>query len=172
MLQRPLAVCWKPDVRAIWNRTEVHENDSLPQPILQPPWPTSRQRNSHARRASVSILETEPPTALADHEAAINWADAQKRVLGTYRQWIRAVRLPSVFIPQLSDLRPRWILRGWWADDVAFQAPEIQTMYNVPFPVSVIRTRIREEFERNRFVNKLPVVDVLLFKSDTEYQVK
>lgn len=57
------------------------------------------------------------------------------------------------------------------ADD-APQAPEIQTMYNVPFPVSVIRTRIREEFERNRFVNKLPVVDVLLFKSDAEYQVK
>lgn len=44
-------------------------------------------------------------------------------------------------------------------------------MYNVPFPVSVIRTRIREEFERNRFVNKLPIVDVLLFKSDAEYQV-
>lgn len=59
-----------------------------------------------------------------------------------------------------------------WADDVALQAPEIQTMYNVPFPVSVIRTRIREEFERNRFVNKLPIVDVLLFKSDAEYQVK
>lgn len=43
-------------------------------------------------------------------------------------------------------------------------------MYNVPFPVSVIRTRIREEFERNRFVNKLPIVDILLFKSDAEYQ--
>lgn len=57
------------------------------------------------------------------------------------------------------------------ADDVVLQAPEIQTMYNVPFPVSVIRTRIREEFERNRFVNKLPIVDVLLFKSDAEYQV-
>jgi NADH dehydrogenase (ubiquinone) 1 alpha subcomplex subunit 6 len=52
------------------------------------------------------------------------------------------------------------------------QAPEIQTMYNVPFPVSVIRTRIREEFERNRFVNKLPIVDILLFKSDAEYQVR
>ncbi|KAL1868489.1 hypothetical protein Daus18300_005923 [Diaporthe australafricana] len=70
---------------------------------------------------------------------SINWAEAQKRVLGTYRQWIRA-------------------------------APEIQTMYNVPFPVSVIRTKMREEFERNRFVNKLPIVDVLLFKSDAEYQ--
>lgn len=51
------------------------------------------------------------------------------------------------------------------------QAPEIQTMYSVPLPVSVIRTRMREEFERHRFVNKLPVVDVLLFQSDAEYQV-
>lgn len=44
-------------------------------------------------------------------------------------------------------------------------------MYNVPLPVSVLRTRIREEFERHRFANKLPVVDVLLFKSHAEYQV-
>ncbi|PHH72455.1 hypothetical protein CDD80_4518 [Ophiocordyceps camponoti-rufipedis] len=27
-----------------------------------------------------------------------------------------------------------------------------------------------QEFERNRFVTKLPVVDVLIFKSHTEYQ--
>lgn len=51
------------------------------------------------------------------------------------------------------------------------QAPEIQTMYNVPLPVSVLRTRIREEFERHRFAKKLPVVDVLIFKSHAEYQV-
>ncbi|KAJ4392014.1 hypothetical protein N0V93_005634 [Gnomoniopsis smithogilvyi] len=49
-------------------------------------------------------------------------------------------------------------------------APEIQTMYNVPLPVSVIRTRMREEFEKHRYVNKLPVVDVLLFQSHAEYQ--
>lgn len=72
---------------------------------------------------------------------------------------------------RLLRLRCLWE-SSQWADDVALQAPEIQTMYNVPFPVSVIRTRIREEFERNRFVNKLPIVDVLLFKSDAEYQVK
>lgn len=45
-------------------------------------------------------------------------------------------------------------------------------MYNVPLPVSVLRTRIREEFERHRFAKKLPVVDVLIFKSDAEYQVR
>lgn len=55
---------------------------------------------------------------------------------------------------------------------VGTQAPEIQTMYNVPFPVSVIRTKMRQEFERHRYVNKLPVIDVLLFQSHAEYQVQ
>ena len=39
-------------------------------------------------------------------------------------------------------------------------------------PISTIRTRIRQEFERHRYVNKLPVADVLLFKSHAEYQVR
>jgi len=45
-------------------------------------------------------------------------------------------------------------------------------MYSVPHPVSAIRTRMRQEFERNRFVNKLPVIDVLLMKSNADYQVR
>ncbi|KAI0460503.1 complex 1 protein [Xylaria acuta] len=49
-------------------------------------------------------------------------------------------------------------------------APAIQTMYSVPFPVSTIRTRMRQEFERHRYVNKLPVVDVLLQQNNAEYQ--
>jgi NADH dehydrogenase (ubiquinone) 1 alpha subcomplex subunit 6 len=49
-------------------------------------------------------------------------------------------------------------------------APEIQSMYTMPMPIANIRTRIREEFERHRFVSKLSVVDVLLFKSHAEYQ--
>lgn len=43
-------------------------------------------------------------------------------------------------------------------------------MYSVPLPVAVVRTRIRQEFERHRFVSKLPVVDVLLFQSSADYQ--
>lgn len=58
------------------------------------------------------------------------------------------------------------------ADQDAMQAPEIQTMYNVPLPVSALRTRMRQEFERQRYVNKLPVVDVLLFRSAADYQVR
>ncbi|KAI0180508.1 NADH dehydrogenase, alpha subcomplex, subunit 6 [Hypoxylon sp. FL1284] len=49
-------------------------------------------------------------------------------------------------------------------------APEIQTMYSIQFPVSTIRTRMRQEFERHRFVNKLPVVDMLLMQNNAEYQ--
>ncbi|KAH7631781.1 hypothetical protein B0T09DRAFT_319720 [Sordaria sp. MPI-SDFR-AT-0083] len=50
--------------------------------------------------------------------------------------------------------------------------PEMQSMYSLPLPISVIRTRIRQEFERNRFVNKLNVVDVLLTKGHADYQVR
>ncbi|PGH03906.1 hypothetical protein AJ80_08608 [Polytolypa hystricis UAMH7299] len=43
-------------------------------------------------------------------------------------------------------------------------------MYSLNLPVSAIRTKIRQEFERHRYVNQLPVVDVLLFQSHAEYQ--
>ncbi len=52
------------------------------------------------------------------------------------------------------------------------QAPEIQTMYSLNLPVAQLRTKIRQEFERHRYVNKLPVVDMLLFKSNAEFQVR
>ena len=74
------------------------------------------------------------------------------------------------------DSRERRLFAKKWhreggADIFIHQAPEIQTMYSVPHPVSAIRTRMRQEFERNRFVNKLSVIDVLLMKSNADYQV-
>lgn len=45
-------------------------------------------------------------------------------------------------------------------------------MYGIPHPVAAIRSRIRQEFERHRYVNKLPVVDILLHKSNADYQVR
>jgi len=44
-------------------------------------------------------------------------------------------------------------------------------MYSLNMPVSAIRTKLRQEFERHRFVSQLPVVDVLLFQSHSEFQV-
>nr|OQO24379.1 hypothetical protein B0A51_06450 [Rachicladosporium sp. CCFEE 5018]OQO24720.1 hypothetical protein B0A51_05920 [Rachicladosporium sp. CCFEE 5018] len=49
-------------------------------------------------------------------------------------------------------------------------APEVQQMYSLNMPVSNIRTKIRQEFERHRYVSKLPTIDVLLFNSHQEYQ--
>jgi len=43
-------------------------------------------------------------------------------------------------------------------------------MYSLDIPVSKIRTKIREQFEKHRYVNSLPAVDVLLSQSDMEFQ--
>jgi len=43
-------------------------------------------------------------------------------------------------------------------------------MYSLNMPVSRLRTKMRQEFERHRYVQQLPTVDVLITKSDMEYQ--
>jgi NADH dehydrogenase (ubiquinone) 1 alpha subcomplex subunit 6 len=55
---------------------------------------------------------------------------------------------------------------------ITVQAPEIQTMYSLNMPVSTLRTKMRQEFERHRYVNQLKTVDVLLFNSHQEFQVR
>ncbi|KAI9721367.1 MAG: hypothetical protein M1828_005227 [Chrysothrix sp. TS-e1954] len=43
-------------------------------------------------------------------------------------------------------------------------------MYSLNMPVSAIRTKVRQEFERNRFVKQLRARDVLIFQSNAEFQ--
>lgn len=43
-------------------------------------------------------------------------------------------------------------------------------MYSLNKPVSEVRTKMRQEFERHRFVSQLSVVDMLLTQSHMEYQ--
>lgn len=45
-------------------------------------------------------------------------------------------------------------------------------MYSLNMPVSAIRTKMRQEFERHRYVAQLKTVDVLLFNSHSEFQVR
>lgn len=45
-------------------------------------------------------------------------------------------------------------------------------MYSLNMPVSALRTKMRQEFERHRYVNQLNVVDMLLFQSHAEFQVR
>ena len=95
---------------------------------------------------------------LAKQYSATSWPDAQKRVVHAYRQWLRSVSEPRP--PPLVQLLTYYLL----------QAPEVQTMYSLNMPVSKIRTKIRQEFERHRYVNKLSVVDMLLTQNHMEYQ--
>lgn len=44
-------------------------------------------------------------------------------------------------------------------------------MYSLGMPVSAIRTKIRQEFEKHRYVAQIKTVDVLLYKSHAEFQV-
>ncbi|CAG8487678.1 8425_t:CDS:10 [Paraglomus occultum] len=43
-------------------------------------------------------------------------------------------------------------------------APTIVTEYHLDIPTSAVRAKIREEFEKHRYVNDLRLIDVLLFK--------
>ncbi|KAL1642121.1 hypothetical protein SLS58_005712 [Diplodia intermedia] len=89
------------------------------------------------------------PTFLAKKaRSSANWADAKTRVLTAYREWLRAAD---------SSREDK-------------QAPEIQKMYMLNIPVSQIRTKTRQEFERHRYVQQLQTVDVLLQQSNAEFQ--
>ncbi|RMD43490.1 hypothetical protein DV735_g1612, partial [Chaetothyriales sp. CBS 134920] len=80
------------------------------------------------------------PTFLArTTRSSVNWVDAHRRVLRSYREWLRA-------------------------------GPEIQQMYSLNMPVAKIRAKIRQEFEKHRYVNNLQVVDVLIAQSHMEFQ--
>jgi NADH dehydrogenase (ubiquinone) 1 alpha subcomplex subunit 6 len=54
----------------------------------------------------------------------------------------------------------------WWGD----KAPEIVKTYALNVPLSAVRAKIRQEFERHRYVQQLPVADMLITKSNMEYQ--
>ncbi|KAH9248694.1 hypothetical protein BSLG_004571 [Batrachochytrium salamandrivorans] len=50
------------------------------------------------------------------------------------------------------------------------QSPDIVDMYKLDITSRAMRARIRQEFEKHRYVKDLHVIDVLLFKGRTEYE--
>ncbi|KAL0637149.1 hypothetical protein Q9L58_003798 [Maublancomyces gigas] len=80
------------------------------------------------------------PTHLAQTtRSSVNWNDASRRAIKSYRDWQRAV-------------------------------PELVKIYVLNVPIPAVRAKIRQEFERNRYVKQLPVVDMLIAKSNMEFQ--
>ncbi|CAH2351074.1 putative NADH-ubiquinone oxidoreductase 14.8 kDa subunit [[Candida] railenensis] len=47
---------------------------------------------------------------------------------------------------------------------------EMSELYELDMPVSNVKTKIRQEFERQRFVNDLSVANVLYMKGQMEFQ--
>ncbi|EGF82234.1 hypothetical protein BATDEDRAFT_7145, partial [Batrachochytrium dendrobatidis JAM81] len=49
-------------------------------------------------------------------------------------------------------------------------SPTIVDIYKLDITSRTLRARIRQEFEKHRFVTDLQVIDILLFKGRTEYE--
>ncbi|KAF8578893.1 NdufA6 NADH-ubiquinone oxidoreductase 14.8 kDa subunit [Ramaria rubella] len=66
-----------------------------------------------------------------------------------------------------SEARSRVIqlYRDWYR-----AAPEIVSLYGLTVTPTLIRQRMREEFERNRYVDDIRVIDRLALKWQQEYQ--
>jgi hypothetical protein len=110
----------------------------------------SRQPFGYGTTTAMSFTT---PTYLAAKTASSKSFDhSKRRVISLYRQWQRAVYNTH----QQTNRK----------------APEIVETYALVIPVSAVRSRIRQEFERHRYVRELPVIDMLIFKGLAEYQVR
>ncbi len=50
------------------------------------------------------------------------------------------------------------------------QAPDIVQLYALSVPPSMVRLKIRDDFERNRYIDNLDIINMLLLKNQQEYQ--
>ena len=48
--------------------------------------------------------------------------------------------------------------------------PDMINLYQIELPISTVRSKVRQEFERHRYVTDLPTIDILLFKGQANYQ--
>ncbi|CDO56070.1 NB4M subunit of mitochondrial NADH:ubiquinone oxidoreductase (complex I), putative [Geotrichum candidum] len=49
-------------------------------------------------------------------------------------------------------------------------APHFAETYDLSYPTSLVRSKLRQEFERNRFVSDLPTINILHAKGQMEFQ--
>ena len=138
----------------------INSSDCLHTPACKPDcgsrWSSTRH-SSLAPLDPVSLVPCFMPvtvlTTFSDQFPRCETASAQGVPRMDESCW--SPKLPLIYITFLTSL----------------QSPEIQQMYSLGMPVSQIRTKIRQEFERHRYVNSLPAVDVLLSQSQMEFQV-
>ncbi|KAI8967928.1 hypothetical protein BDF20DRAFT_897907 [Mycotypha africana] len=76
-----------------------------------------------------------------------------------------AVTTASAASPEVARMRALALYRKWQKS-----VPDIMKLHELNIPTSSIRAKIREEFEKNRDVEKLEVRDILYAKGEMEYQ--
>lgn len=88
--------------------------------------------------------------------------EVRTAAIHAYRTWYRSVSISCIAFDHVQQSR----------EGVAdtLQAPEICTLYNLHVSPSAIRLKIRQDFERNRHVQDLGIINVLLLKNQQEYQ--
>jgi NADH dehydrogenase (ubiquinone) 1 alpha subcomplex subunit 6 len=65
----------------------------------------------------------------------------------------------------VAHARSRALYRDWFR-----AAPEICTLYCLNVSPAVVRAKIRQDFERTRWVDDLEAMDILLHKGHVEFQ--
>ncbi|KAI8906055.1 hypothetical protein EDD86DRAFT_277445 [Gorgonomyces haynaldii] len=78
--------------------------------------------------------------------------------------------LPSIATSQSGSLnqarkRALALYRDWIRS-----APDVVDMYKLDVSSRVLRHKIREQFEKNRYVSDIKIIDILLFKGRIEYE--
>ncbi|RIA97099.1 NADH dehydrogenase, alpha subcomplex, subunit 6 [Glomus cerebriforme] len=78
-----------------------------------------------------------------------------------------ALTFKTTVSPSLTEAKQRvlHLYRDWQR-----AAPKVVSGYLLDIPISAVRAKIREEFEKNRHVQNLRVIDILIFKGRAEYQ--
>ncbi|KAG9025032.1 hypothetical protein FS837_005106 [Tulasnella sp. UAMH 9824] len=66
---------------------------------------------------------------------------------------------------QEAQAKARSLYRDWYRC-----APEIVTIHGLTVPPSLIRSRIRAEFERHKYVQDVAVIDIQVQKSRQDFQ--
>ena len=146
---------------------------------------------SVARKVITPPTMTTIPARLAKMSGTSgSMEEARRGSINAYRQWYRSVsgyqlmRLSQLLtVMSITFSSPHILLSRRSTHFITLssigsqlrspsppQAPEIVSLYSLSIPPSMIRLKIRQDFERNRHINDLGIIDMLLHKNQQEYQ--
>jgi hypothetical protein len=97
---------YKPSTNMVINPTYLAQRTRTCQSHTLPSHPIP----SHPAQPSIN-LPSAPPLTSHPLSTAVNWPDARRRVLKSYREWLRAVRHSTSLPSRFPESRAEYILR-------------------------------------------------------------